>query len=402
MKTLRPRELGGNMVEAQTRDTLVAFTERHAAEQLQFLIDLSSQNSFTYNKVGTDKVAAMILDRIGGLFASHRIAEQMQVGNHHVLSNAAAAKSICVLGHMDTVFPPDHPFRDCWVEEDRLHGPGTGDMKAGLATIVYAVLALEEAGLLDSIPLTIILGGDEEVGSITSRAVYEAERRNALACLVVEGAGLAGEIVVSRNGKMGARLDCHGQDRHVGSGTHEKSSAVLELAHKTIAVEALNGSLPGVSLNVGKIEGGLGPATIPARASALLDVRWVEQAHRDLLVERLESIASAAEQPGCRTEFAILNERAAMPETGGNRRLAKLVQQAGAELGQTIGQEHRRGTSDANLFGAFGVPTVDGIGPVCKGYHTSQEFVFVSSVRKRTALLAAALVAVARHFQADG
>jgi glutamate carboxypeptidase len=394
--------MGIRMVEAQTREQLVAFAEQHAAEQLQFLIDLSRQNSYTYNKAGTDRVADLILQKIGDLFPSHRIAEQTNVGDHHVLSNSADAKSICVLGHMDTVFPPDHPFRDCWLEEDRLHGPGTGDMKAGLATIVYAVLALKEAGVLDTIPLTIMLGGDEEVGSITSRPVYESERGNALACLVIEGAGLAGEIVVSRNGKMGVRLECHGQDRHVGSGTHEKSSAVLELAHKTIALEALNGTLPGVSLNVGKIEGGLGPATIPAHANALLDVRWVEQAHRDVLVEKIGAVVSTADRPGCRSEFTILNERAAMPEIGTTRQLAGLVQRAGAALGQTIGLEHRRGTSDANFFGSFGVPTVDGIGPICKGYHTPEEFVFVSSIKQRTALLATALVSIGLHFAGNG
>ncbi|KPJ96104.1 MAG: hypothetical protein AMS18_01570, partial [Gemmatimonas sp. SG8_17] len=188
-------------MEADIREKLVAFTERHAAEQLQFLIDLSRQNSYTYNKAGTDRLAELILSKIGGLFPSHRVAEQAEVGNHHVLSSAAGRKSICVLGHMDTVFPPEHPFRDCRLEGDRLHGPGTGDMKAGLATIVYAILALKEAGLFEAIPLTIVLGGDEEVGSVTSRPVYEAERGNALACLVIEGAGPAGEIVVSRNGK---------------------------------------------------------------------------------------------------------------------------------------------------------------------------------------------------------
>lgn len=384
-------------MEADIREKLVAFTERHAAEQLQFLIDLSRQNSYTYNKAGTDRLAELILSKIGGLFPSHRVAEQAEVGNHHVLSSAAGRKSICVLGHMDTVFPPEHPFRDCRLEGDRLHGPGTGDMKAGLATIVYAILALKEAGLFEAIPLTIVLGGDEEVGSVTSRPVYEAERGNALACLVIEGAGPAGEIVVSRNGKAGIRVECHGQDRHVGSGTHEKSSAVLELAHKTIALETLNSTLPGVSLNVGKIEGGLGPATIPAQASAMLDVRWVEQAHRDALIESIAAVVSTVEQPGCRSEFTILNERPAMPENEATRRLAELVQQAGAELGQTIGLEHRRGTSDANFFGAFGVPTVDGVGPICKGYHTPEEFVFVPSIKERTALLATALVSIGRH-----
>lgn len=382
----------------RVRDTLLDFTEATAAEQLSFLIDLSNQNSYTYNKDGTDRVAEKILGKIGGLFSTHVVSEQTGCGDHHCLSNTSGSKSIHVLGHMDTVFPPDHPFRKCRVDDDLLRGPGCGDMKAGLVAIVYAALALKEVGVLDRIPLTVVLGGDEEVGSVTSRPVHEAAREEALCCLVAEGAGQEGEVVVSRNGKLGARLDCYGQDRHIGSGTHEKSSAILELAHKTIGLEALNGSLPGTSLNVGKIEGGLGPATVAARASAQLDVRWREQEHRDPMMEKIGALVSVEDLDGCRSEFTILNERPAMPACEENQKLAELVQRAGAELGQTVGQEHRRGTSDANFYGSFGVPTVDGIGPICQGYHTAEEYVVISSIKQRTALLANALVVLGDHY----
>ena len=389
---------GRDPVSDRLRDTLVDFTEACAAEQLSYLIDLSNQNSYTYNKDGTDRVAELILGKIGQLFPTHRVFEQADCGNHLCLSNAAGFKSIHVLGHMDTVFPPDHAFRECRLDGNLLRGPGCGDMKAGLVTIVYAMLALNEAGKLDAIPLTVVLGGDEEVGSVTSRPIHEGARENALCCLVVEGAGQDGEVVVSRNGKMGARLDCHGHDRHIGAGTHEKSSAILELAHKTITLEALNGCLPGTSLNVGKIEGGLGPATVAARASAQIDVRWREQEHRDRLMEKIAALVSAEDLVGCRSEFTTLNERAAMPASEENQQLAELVQRTGEELGQSFGQEHRRGTSDANFYGSFGVPTVDGIGPICTGYHTADEYVVIPSIKLRTALLANALVAISSQY----
>jgi glutamate carboxypeptidase len=78
--------------------------------------------------------------------------------------------------------------------------------------------------------------------------------------------------------------------------------------------------------------------------------------------------------------------------------LADLVRSVAGELGDPIGQEHRMGTSDSNFFGSAGVPTVDGLGPICKGYHTPEEFVYISSIPRRTALLAAALPAVAEAF----
>ncbi|MFH1764737.1 MAG: M20/M25/M40 family metallo-hydrolase, partial [Gemmatimonadota bacterium] len=379
--------MGIIVLDNNTKQKIVAFVQNHAVEQLQFVIDLSHQNSYSHNKAGTDKVADMILEKIGGLFPVHRIMEQKEVGNLHLLSTVREGNSIYLLGHMDTVFPPDHPFQNCYVEGNKLHGPGCGDMKAGLATIVYSVLALADAGVLDRVPLTVILGGDEEIGAVTSRPVYEEERKKALACLVVEGAGVNREIVVSRNGKIGARVDCRGQDQHVGAVDLRKASAVLELAHKTIALEGLNGSLPGVRVNVGKIDGGLGPATIPARAHALIDVRWEDRAVRAALVERIEEVVAREDLPGCRSELTIMNERDAWPWTEGTEKLAGLIRKVGAELGHPMDQEHRLGTSDSNFFGCAGVPTVDGLGPICKGYHTSEEFVYISSIPERTALV---------------
>jgi len=388
-----------SLIDASVRDKTVAFVQGHAAEQLQFVIDLSHQNSYSHNKAGTDRVAEMVLAKIGPLFPFHRVVEQPEVGNLHLLSTVEEGKSIYLLGHMDTVFPPDHSFRECFVEGDKLHGPGSGDMKAGIATIVYSVLALAESGVLEQIPLTVVLGGDEEIGAVTSRPIYEEEREKALACLVVEGAGVNREIVVSRNGKIGARLDCHGQDQHVGAVDLQKASAVLELAHKTISLEGLNASFPGVRVNVGKIAGGLGPATIPAEAHALIDIRWEDQEIRDALVGKIEEVVAGEDLPGCRSQLTIMNERSAWPWTEGTQKLADLIKKVGADLGYPVEQEHRLGTSDSNFFGCAGVPTVDGLGPICKGYHTAEEFVYISSISERTALVAASLMAIAEGLE---
>jgi len=383
--------------DAQARESLLRYVEERAPDQVQFVIDLSHVNSYSWNKAGTDRVASMVVERVASAFPVHRVVKQKEVGDLHLLTNTPEGKSIYLLAHLDTVFPPDHPFRECRVEGDRLHGPGTGDMKAGVATVVYAVQALEAVGLLNRIPLTLIFSGDEEVGAVTSRFVYESERQKASACLVAEGAGRNGEVVVSRNGKIGARLDCSGRDQHVGAAILDKASAILEMAHKTIALEALNEALPGVRVNVGKVEGGLGPATIPASASAQIDIRWEDQTTRDPLVEMILGATGREDLPGCRSLLTILNERSAWPHTKGTQRLADLVKEAGAEIGQRIGQEHRRGTSDSNFFGCAGIPTVDGIGPVCEGYHTAKEFVLIPSIRERTALLASALVRIAEE-----
>jgi glutamate carboxypeptidase len=166
------------------------------------------------------------------------------------------------------------------------------------------------------------------------------------------------------------------------------------LAHKIVGLEALNGALPGVRVNVGQIRGGLGPATIPAEAHALIDVRWEEQKVRDELVDRIEAVVRKEDLPGSRSKLTIMNERGAWPWTEGTQRLADLIKGVSADLGHVIDQEHRLGTSDSNFFGCAGVPTVDGLGPICKGYHTPEELVYISSIAERTALVARSLLAM--------
>jgi len=379
------------------KDKILGYINDHAEEQLQFVIDLCNQNSYTTNKTGSDRVAEMILNRLDGCFNSHNIIPQIEFGNHHILRMQDDLPSIILLGHMDTVFPPDHGFQTCRREGDFLYGPGTGDMKGGLAVFVYAIKALQASDLLGRIPITFILGSDEEIGSMSSRFIYEKENKKAAACLVAECGGLNGKIVVSRNGKMGIRIESFGQDRHVGEGTHRKSSAILELAHKIIGVESLNTCLPGISVNVGKIEGGLGPCTVPKNAFALVDIRWEDQDHQNMLLNKLKNIVDQFHQEGCLSKFNILNSRPAMPVTEGTMNLFNLIQEVGKELDQRIQKTHRRGTSDANFFGAANIPTIDGLGPISQKDHTSDECIMISSLIKRTALISFTLIALEKN-----
>ncbi len=370
------------------RDEILSFVEAHASEQIQFVIDLCNQNSYTHNKRGVDRTADMIIGRLEGALPLHTIMKEDEIGDFHILRNSSAEKAVYLVGHMDTVFSPDHPFQKCRLEGDTLIGPGTGDMKGGLAVLVYALKALKEVHLLDKLRVSLLLNSDEEIGSAYSHSLFLEERSHALACLVAECAGLMGELVVSRNGKMGARIDCFGQDRHVAYVDQNKSSAILELAHKIISLEALNGFLPGVSLNAGRIEGGLGPSTVPAHAQCLLDVRWIQEEHREILLKKIQTELSLSTQSGCRTEMEILNSRPAMPLHKNTEEIFNLIHQVGRSLGWNIPAEHRRGTSDANFFGSIGVPTLDGLGPVCHKDHTPDESIRVSTLKERTILLA--------------
>jgi len=370
------------------RDAILSFVEAHADEQVRFVIDLCNQNSYTYHKKGVDRVAGMIISRLEEALPHHSVTKMDAIGDFHILQNSPGGKNIYLIGHLDTVFPPGHPFQKCRLEGDILHGPGTCDMKGGLAVILYTLKALEEVGLLANLKVTLVLNSDEETGSPYSRALFLEERSQAIACLAAECAGPNNEVVVSRNGKMGGRIDCFGQGLHVSSVDQGKSSAILELANKIIQLESMNGILPGVTLNAGKIEGGLGPSTVPSQARCFFDLRWVEEEHRETLLQRIREEISHSFQPGCRTEMEILNWRPAMPLHPGTDEIYRMLLEAARSIGQDLPSEHRRGTSDANFFGSAGIPTLDGLGPVGSKDHTPEEFIKVSTLKERTTLLA--------------
>jgi glutamate carboxypeptidase len=378
-------------VEAVIRDIRL-FLESKRQEQLQLLIDICNQNSYSFNRSGVEKVAAVLHDHIKDILPVHESDSQTKFADNHVYRVRKAEKYIYLVGHMDTVFPPEHPFQSCTLDDDILRGPGTGDMKGGLVVILYALKALQHIGMLSDFPISVIFNSDEEVGSKTSYQLFEREREKAMMCLVTECAGFNNEVVISRNGKLGARIRSYGKARHVGLDTNEKSSAILEIAHKTIALEALNNTIPDFSLNIGKIEGGLGPATIPAEATGYIDMRWKDESSKNIILKRIEEIMSKNHQSDCFSEFEILNSRPAMPYTGRNSELIELLKQTGRELGQQILTEHRRGTSDANFFGSYNIPTLDGLGPFSEHDHTENEYVRISSLFERTLLFAAFLL----------
>lgn len=382
-------------------ETIDAFINTNARDQIRFLIDICNQNSHTYNKRGVDATADFILEKLNGLFPYHDVKKEKKLGNHHFLRTYPenSNKTIYLIGHMDTVFPKDHPFQRCLEKGGRLTGPGTADMKGGLAVFVYALKALAETGILDKLNLTLILNSDEEIGSEFSSKIFISERERASVCLCGECAGPKGEIVISRNGKMGARLDCWGQDRHVSEVTGEKSSAILELSHKVIALESLNGFRPGLRVNVGRIEGGLGPATVPSQAFCLVDLRWKDEFYIQSVMDKIQNNICSQSQPGCRCEFKILNSRPAMQENKGSRGLVQILKKVASGLGQSVNSCHRQGTSDVNFFAAGGIPSLDGFGPIGFNDHTPEEYIIIPSLKERTLLLSHFLVELGYHLR---
>ena len=217
-----------------------------------------------------------------------------------------------------------------------MSGPGVIDMKGGLVAAVYAIKALAACDLLADIPLTLLCNSDEEIGSPSSTALFQAEARRSVAALGFECGGLGGEVVTGRKGRSGYRLIVTGRAGHAASAGADKASAILELAHKTIALEGLNDSRRGIVVNVGLIQGGIGPNTVSDHAAAEIDTRFLTRTDAEETAARLAEIASRSTVAGTTAALQYVGGRPPMEQNDRNSGLFQVIRAEAERLGSAL------------------------------------------------------------------
>ena len=301
-------------------------------------------------------------------------------------------KRVLMIGHTDTVFDPgtvaERPFR---IDGDRATGPGVSDMKGGLLTGFFAVEVLRAAGLEGFGRLTYICNPDEEIGSPWSRQLIRAEAANADVALVLEGARENGDIVSARKGVSDFRVEIVGRAAHAGVEPERGRSAILEAAHKTVALQALNGRWPGVTVNVGIVNGGTRPNVVAERCVLEVDVRSPEEPSFQEAERAVEAIANEHTVPDVTADVIGGGWHRPMEKKEGGARLAALAIDVAREIGFELKDAATGGASDANTTSAAGVPTLDGLGPVGGDDHGPKEWLDLTSVVPRITLLSGLL-----------
>ncbi len=290
---------------------------------------------------------------------------------------------VVVLCHHDTVWPlgslASRPFG---VVDGVLQGPGCFDMKAGLAMGLRAVASLESRE-----GVTILVTGDEEIGSPSSRALIETEATGADAVFVLEASADGGALKTERKGTSLYRVHLHGRAAHAGLEPEKGISATVELAHQVLAVTALADPTLGTTVTPTTAVAGTTTNTVAAAASFDVDVRATsaaEQARVDAAIRGLEPVL-----PGSRIEIDGGINRAPLELSASQDLFARAV-----AVADRLGCEPLRaaavgGASDGNFTAGIGVPTLDGLGAVGGGAHAADEHVLVDMLAERTALLAA-------------
>ena len=299
--------------------------------------------------------------------------------------------AIMLLGHLDTVWELGTLARMPWrVTRDRISGPGVLDMKAGVVMALTAIESLSELGLLKR-PVTVLLHGDEEVGSPASRSLTEELARKVESVYVLEPAqGESGAYKTARKAVGLYRLSVTGKAAHSGVDFEQGQSAILELARQIQVLQEHTDLARGITVNPGVIGGGTGSNVIAAEAWMEIDVRVARM--RDVAKVDRSVRAMKPVNKACKVTVSGGMNRPPMERTLGTVSLFRRAQQMGKLLGIPLEEAATGGGSDGNFTSALGIPTLDGMGAVGAGAHAAHEHIVRKHLVPRTALLAAMLL----------
>ncbi|HEX9124484.1 MAG TPA: M20 family metallopeptidase [Actinomycetota bacterium] len=374
--------------------------ERLAADRYDDFVDALREmvdiDSGSYTPHGVNRVADLCAARFerGGWTVRripHRPAgDEPQLGDLLIgRLEGVGGPHVLLIGHTDTVFDPgtaeERPFA---ARGDRATGPGVSDMKSGLLLGFFAVEVLQEAGFDGFGSITYVCNPDEEIGSPFSRAHIQEAAGRADAALVLESGRENGDVVSARKGVSDYRIEITGRAAHAGVEPEQGRSAVLEAAHKIVALHALNGRWPGVTVNAGTVRGGTRTNVVAERCTIEIDVRSPQEESLGVVEEEIERIAVTHTVPDVSVEIQPGKWHRPMERREGGARLASLATDVAMELGFELRDASTGGASDANTTSAAGVPTLDGLGPIGGASHAAEEWMDLTSVVPRIALLA--------------
>lgn len=316
--------------------------------------------------------------------------EQTDLGPHvgpllYITNRTAgdARPGILVLGHSDTVHPigtlEDNP---CRIEGDRLYGPGSYDMKAGMYLALAALSTLTAPGSTQ-LPVDFLIVPDEETGSHASRPYIERYAANAKYCLVCEPARPnGGRCVTARKGTGMLKLNVKGRPAHAGLQHENGRSAIKEMAHQVLALEGMTDYERGITVSVGMISGGTATNTVPGQCRCVVDFRIPDMEAAEDVLRRIRGLRPV--DPDTELEIDVEVNRPPMVRNEAAlallRRAQELAREAGFELEEA---PPTGGGSDANFTSAMGVPSLDGLGADGDGAHTLHEYIFIPTLEMR-------------------
>jgi glutamate carboxypeptidase len=374
---------------------LLAGARRKESSLLDLTRKLVQAESPSDSKSAVDACVTLTAAHLRQLGARIKLHRQRDHGNvlearfgPRSMRSRETAKPILLLGHLDTVWPLGTlQSMPCRVRNGRLWGPGTLDMKIGVAMAATAIELLIEADLLRR-EIILLLNSDEEIGSPVSRPITENVARQCSAVYVLEPAqGLA--YKTARKGIGDWRIQVKGVAAHAGVDFEKGANALRELARAIETVSGWTDLKRGLTVSVGVAAGGTKSNVVPAQAWAHVDVRIPRLADAARIARKFAALRAA--DPRCTLTVTGQINRPPMERSRGTVRLFRKAHLLARELGFELNEASTGGGSDGNFTAALGISTLDGMGAVGEGAHAPHESVLIEHLATRTALLAGML-----------
>jgi len=368
---------------------VLARLQGETEEMISLTTALSAIDSGSGDQAGIATVCELFGSRLTDAHG-FTVSPRPEGGLRATLTTGHPGERVLVLGHADTVWQAGTAGEWSVVRtQEMLSGPGVGDMKGCLVMAAHAVSAARAAsGLRGIAEVELLVVPDEELGSVGSRGWIEDRARGAAACLGLEAAWPGGGVDVERGAVGAITVTAHGRTAHAAGHEGAGVSAVAALAPLVGELEALSRPHEGLLVTVGIFRGGTARQVVPDHAELSVDLRAPETVQALALLDQIDA---AVHRAGAISEARLVRgggiTRPAMPRTVSGELYALMAVRA-SELAVPLHPVNSRGGSDASFPAALGVPTIDGLGPVCHDSCARTERIEIASLAQRGALMA--------------
>ena len=351
------------------------------------VVEIESPTSY---KEGVDNVGKYFIDKAAKQLWDVEIQENEVAGNAICITMNANAKGkpIAISGHMDTVHPVGS--MKTYIEDGKIYGPGCTDCKGGLIICLLTMQALKECGYVDR-PIKFILQADEEVGSrLSNKKTIEfmCEKAKDCVCFLNTEMYQNGTAVLTRKGIRRYEMFFKGVAAH-SSICHQGRSAILEASYKVIELEKMK-QPDDITINVGVIEGGTTPNTVPENCKIVIDVRFNNDEQLQVVDKYINDIANKVFVEGVETSLNVMGTRIAMDYKKYNEDLLDRINEVFNEANLSpLTARKATGGSDTAYTSNAGIPSIDSIG-VSGGYiHSKNEYANIDSLKENACRMAA-------------
>ena len=250
-------------------------------------------------------------------------------------------------------------------------------MKAGFIQALYAMVGIQGE-------VALVATSDEETGSATSKDFIQEISSRAKAVLILE-ASLNGKVKTGRKGTSMYQISIHGKASHAGLEPEKGINATVEVAHAILKVSSLENIDLGTTVVPTMLRAGNTTNTVPDLATLDIDVRSFSISELNRVDEQIRNLVS--KNPLTRYEITGGFNRPPL-ETASTMALYERAEKVAKVLGMSPqGHASVGGASDGNFAAATGVQVLDGLGAVGDGAHAAHEWIDITTLESRSALL---------------